>query len=122
MSFLSVFKNIGRVFAIAAPVAESVLSIVDPPLAALFAPVVNSIVRIEASIPQDGAGPAKAPLVLQDFETNVLSFMRDILAGQGKQITYDVGKLQTAINSQVAAFNAFADLKKSFVISDLPKV
>lgn len=121
MSFISVIKKIGSVALgiehIAEPVVETLFP-VSKPIFDIFDKVSNTIVTVEANMP-GVSGPDKSQAVISDFEAG-LALTQQILALEGKQLTYDKAALQTAINAQVAAYNAFAAVKTSFKVTTLP--
>ena len=69
--------------------------------------------------PVSGQGQLKSDMVTNDFASG-LELTQQILALEGKQLTYDAAQLQIAINSQVAAYNAMAALKASFKVIPIP--
>ncbi len=125
MSFLSIFKNIGKgllaVEKVAAPIAEGLLPAYAPLIMSidhLFGTTQAAIVTAEQNNPLQN-GQLKLDAVTNDFNA-ALSELQSILAVTGKQLTYDGNGLTTAINAQVAAYNAFAALKSTFKIADAP--
>lgn len=90
---------------------------VSKPLFDIFDRLQTAITTVEASSPlQDGT--VKSGAVVTDFEAG-LSVTQAILAVDGKKLVYDDAALQSAINAQVAAYNAFATLKASFKVVSL---
>lgn len=126
MSFLSVFTKIGKVLItaehVAAPIAEGVLPAYAPLIASidsLFGKTQAAIITAEQNNPVDANGRIKLDAVTNDFNA-ALAELQSILAVTGKQLTYDGNALNDAVNKQVAAYNAFAAVKASFKIADLP--
>ena len=127
MSFISILKTIGKTILgvehLAAPIAE----VAFPQFAGAIAEVdsltsrlQSAIVTVEANSPVGTAGTLKSDVVTQDFNA-AIGLAQSIAGFAGKQISYDASALQTAINSQVAAYNALAALKASFKVVDVPK-
>lgn len=127
MSFLSVFKTIGKGLLAAEHVAAPLASTIFPQFApiigkidGLFGTTQAAIITAEANNPLDGQGGLKLTAVTNDFNA-ALAEMQSILAITGKQLTYDAAALDAAVSAQVAAYNAFAKVKASFKIADLSK-
>lgn len=122
MSFLSILKTIGTDALKIEPIAAAAVSLVNPALANLMngisGKIQSAVTNAELTITQAKSGGVKADAVVADFESG-LSIAQEVLAAEGKAITYDPSALQTAINNQVAAFNAAAALKASFKIVPL---
>jgi len=122
MSFLSILKTIGTDALKIEPIAAAAVSLVNPALANLMngisGKIQGAVTNAELTITQAKSGGIKADAVVADFESG-LSIAQEVLAAEGKAITYDPVALQTAINNQVAAFNAAATLKASFKIVPL---
>lgn len=119
-SFTSILKRIGEVALgierVTAPIAEIALPQFAPIIArvdATFQRLQNAVATVEANNPLDGQGNLKAQAVTTDFEAG-LAFTQYVLALEGKQLVYDPSALQLAINTQVAAYNAMAQVKASF--------
>ena len=122
MSFLSILRKIGSTVIgaerVVAPIAEDLLPAYSGTIAALdgiFQRLQAAIATAETTLPQDGQGSVKLPAVIADFDAG-LELTQSILAAEGKKLTYDPVQLKAAIDSQVAAFNAMADVKASFKI------
>jgi hypothetical protein len=122
MSFVSILKKIVGVATgieqIAVPVAETVLPQFAPLIAeadGIFKRLQTTVATVEASNPAAGQGQIKAAAVTADFQSG-LALVQQVLALEGKTLTYDDTALQTAINSQVAAYNAMAQIQASFKI------
>jgi hypothetical protein len=122
MSFVSILKRIGAVATgieqIAVPAAEAALPQFAPLIAeadGIFKRLQTTVATVEASNPADGQGQLKAQAVTTDFQAS-LELVQQVLALEGKTLTYDDTSLQTAINSQVAAYNAMAQIQASFKI------
>lgn len=120
-SFLSIFKKVGSIALgfehIAAPIASVMFPEFSPIITGmdrLFVDLQGNIVANENRSPV-GGGPAKAAATAQSF-VDGLSVVQDILAAEGKTLTFDQGKLQQVITAQVAAFNAMSEVKASFKI------
>lgn len=131
MSFLSILKKVGSVALGIEHLAAPIVSALVPGSAGVFAVVDSITARVQNSIttqeflsPTTGSGPQRAAAVVQDFE-NLLNLSDDviapILAARGEVLSYDHAALQTAIDAQVAAYNAFAALKASIKIVPLVK-
>jgi hypothetical protein len=125
MSFISILKKIGSVTIgaehIVAPVIEAAVPAISGPVAALdgiFQRLQATIATVEANNPTDGQGGIKAQAVTADFQSG-LDLTQQILALKGEKLTYDASALQSAIDAQTAAFNAFAKLKASFKVDKL---
>lgn len=127
MSFVSILKSIGTVLFgiehVAAPIAEALLPAAAPVIAevdSIFARLQTAITTVEAQSPVGTSGTVKSDVVTQDFNAS-LGVAQSVLAMAGKQLSYDTAALQTAINAQVAAYNAMAAVKASFKVIDVPK-
>lgn len=127
MSFISILKTIGSVFLgiehVAAPIAEALIPAAAPVIAeidSIFSRLQSAITTVEAQSPVGTAGAVKSDVVTQDFNAS-LGVAQSVLAMAGKQLSYDTAALQTAINAQVAAYNAMAAVKASFKVIDVPK-
>ena len=127
VSFISIFQKIAKGLVAAEHVAAPVASIIFPQFAPIigsidhvFGTVQASIVTAEANNPVDGQGQLKLDAVVTDFNA-AMADMQSFAAVAGKQFTYDGKALQDAISAQTQAYNAFAALKKSFKLADLPK-
>ena len=125
MSFISILKKIGEVAIGAehfvAPIIETAYPALSGPVAALdgiFQRLQATVSTIEANNPADGQGKAKAPAAVADFNAG-LEFAQQVLALEGKKLTYDPAKLDAAIAATVASFNSYADLKSTFKIEAL---
>lgn len=122
MSFLTILKTIGKDALQIAPIAGAAVSLVNPVIGNLIMGISGklqtAIVSAEATVTQANSGGIKADAVVADFESG-LSIAQEVLAAEGKAITYDPAALQTAINNYVAAYNATAALKSSFKIVGL---
>jgi len=127
VSFLSILKNVGTVALgiehIAAPIISAtvpgagiILSRVD----SIVSLVQSGIQRQEITNPATASGPDKALAVANDFEAG-LAITNEVMATQGKTMVYDKVALKTAIDAQVAAYNAMAAVKASMRMVDLPK-
>lgn len=125
MSFLGALKSIGHAIAGIEPTAVTILKLfpVTAPAAGLidglFHTIQGAVVTAEAQSPV-GGGQIKSQAVIADFQAG-LQVTQSVLALEHKTLTYDADKLQAVINAQVAALNAFAELKASFKIEDAPK-
>ena len=123
MSFLSILKTIGKtalgIEEIAAPILKTLIPAAAPILD-IFSRLQVAITTAETNNPLDGQGVMKATAVVADFESG-LGVTQEILSLEGKHLTWDDSALQAAISAQVAAYNAFAALKASFNIEDVPK-
>lgn len=126
MSFISILKKIGTVALGIEHVAAPILSATIPGAAGIFTIVDGFVSRIQSTIqtvevnnPITAQGQAKAGAVIADFESG-LELANAALALDKKVFVYDKVALQTAIDSQVAAFNAFAVLKASVHVVPLP--
>lgn len=125
MSFLSALKTIGKTLIGIEPTAVTILKLFPPTAGAaslidsLYHTIQDGIVRAEVASPV-GGGKVKQDAVVTDVES-ALSVTQSALALAGKGLQYDDAKLRTAIDSQVAAINAFANFKDSWKIVDLPK-
>ena len=91
------------------PLLQPVVSMFSPAAGAMMQTVQKSVILAEQTYTDAKAGQLKSAMVVQDFQ-NALAMAS---AFSGKQITYDAAKLQAAIDSQTASFNAFAELKNS---------
>ena len=127
MSFLSIFKAIGKGLLIGekivVPLAETAFPAFAPLISkidSLFGVTQAAIITAEQNNPLDGQGGLKLTAVTNDFNA-ALAELQSILAVTGKQITYDGGALNDAVAAQVAAYNAFAKVKGSFKVADAPK-
>lgn len=127
MSFWSVLKKVGTVAANVEHVAAPIASVLFPQ----FAPVIGqldgwvarihtNILTLEQNNPVDGQGKLKQGAVIADFEAG-LDMYQTIAAARGKMLTYDKGKLESAISHFAQGYNDLADVKKSFKEVDLPK-
>lgn len=124
MSFLGTITNIGKTLLQVAsnPLVESGISMWNPAVGVIWKRVASSIVNIEAAhaaAGKTGTGADKLAFVTTDFEESI-SVTQEILRSQGKSFTYDTGALKEAIDAQVMAYNAFARVKASFKITDVP--
>jgi hypothetical protein len=126
-SFLSILKKIGTIALdvehVAAPIAETVFPQFAGPIQMVDTWIGRTQVAIqtvEAQNPADGQGASKATAVEQDFQAG-LALTQEILAAQGKTLTYDSAAFQKAVAAQVLAYNSFAEVKASMKIVDLPK-
>jgi hypothetical protein len=124
-SFFDVLKKIGSIAfgieKVAVPIASALDPAFAPALSALDAFVTkihNSVVTVEASAPSTASSSDKQNAVINDFESG-LAFAQQILALEGKSLTYDPAALNTAINSIVAGYNSLAAVKQSFKIVPL---
>lgn len=103
------------------PGAVGLVTAVNPAFGAIYSRIVNAVVTVEAKYAAAGiekAGPAKSIDVLADFNSG-LAMTQEILATQGKQLTYDGASLDTAIKTQADALSAIGKLHSSFKIVDL---
>lgn len=85
--------------------------------------VMASVTSIEARHMGDGqenTGQEKLALAIADFEDYVEAH-NALLEPSGKMLQADTEKIKKAVELQVAAFNAFADLKESLKLVDIPK-
>lgn len=117
MSFISILKKVGSVVLGVEKVAEPVVESLFPastPLFDIFDRLQTAITTVEAANPLQ-SGTVKSGIVVSDFEAG-LTVTQAILAADGKKLVYDDGALQSAINAQVAAYNAYATLKASFKV------
>jgi hypothetical protein len=96
------------------PGAAPILGAID----SIFQRVLGTIVTVEMQSPA-GGGPDKMAASVGAFNDG-LEMTQSILALEKKRLTYDQAKLQEAITAQVAAFNAFAQVKASFKVESLP--
>ena len=74
--------------------------------------VQSSIQKQEITNPT-GGGATKSAAVHLDLSQYV-SFMQEILSANGLSVSYDANLLQSAIDSQVAAYNSLAAFQASF--------
>jgi crotonobetainyl-CoA:carnitine CoA-transferase CaiB-like acyl-CoA transferase len=122
MGFTSILKKVGSVLLgiehVAEPIVESLFP-ASTPLFGVFDRLSQAITTVEASITTPGSGPQKSAAVVADFNAG-LQLTQSILALEGKALYYDPAALQTAIDAQVAAFNAFAAVKTSFKVVAQP--
>ena len=117
MSFISILKTIGGAIVGVEKIAEPIVETLFPattPLFGIFDRLQTAITTVEQSL-VGATGPVKSAAVVSDFEAG-LALTQQILAVSGQQLSYDDAALQTAINSQVAAYNAFAALKTTFKV------
>jgi hypothetical protein len=117
MSFISILKTVGSTLLGIEHVAEPIVETLFPassPIFAIFDKVQTAITTVEQGMPA-ATGAAKAQAVVNDFEAG-LALTQQILAVDGKTLSYDTTALQTAIDAQVAAYNAFAAVKASFKV------
>ena len=126
MSFISILTKVGQVALgierAAAPMIETFLPASTPIIAAvdgIVGRIQGSITTVEANNPMDGQGQIKSAAVVTDFQDGI-AIAQEVLAMEGKSLTYDSAALTTAITAQVAAYNAFATLKASIKIVALP--
>lgn len=119
MSFLSILKTVGMDALKIEPLVAAGVSFFNPALGNLMngisGKIQSAVTNAELMITQAKSGGIKSDAVIADFESG-LSIAQEILAAEGKAITYDPAALQAAINNQVSAFNAAATLKASFKI------
>lgn len=127
MSFISILRRIGTVALgiehIASPLVGALVPGAGPAMVVLdsiFAHVQTAIVTVEANNPVTAAGPQKADAVVADFQAG-LDVTNQVLALEGKTLTYDGALLQKAIADQVSAYNGFAAVKASFKVVPLVK-
>ena len=124
-SFITILKKVGSVLLgvehLAAPIAE----IAFPQFAGAIAEVdsltgrlQNAITTVEANSPVGTDGSLKSAAVIADFNA-AIGLAQSVAGFAGKQISYDAGALQAAINAQVNAYNAAAALKASFHMVDI---
>lgn len=122
-SFVTILKRVATVlvgFERVAPIAEGLFPVYAPEIAMLdgiFGWLQTIIMTQEQNNPASQQGPAKSAGAQQSFADSI-AVIQDVLAGQGKLMTYDGGALQKAIDAQVAAYNAMASVKASFKIVD----
>jgi len=117
MSFISILKKVGSAVLGIEHVAEPVIETLFPsskPLFDVFDRLQTAITTVESANPLQN-GQLKSQTVVSDFEAG-LSVTQAILSADGKKLVYDDAALQSAINAQVAAYNAFAALKASFKV------
>lgn len=125
-SFLSILKGIGHVFLgvehVAAPIAEAIFPQFAVPIAAFDKFVTDTHTAIAVGEMQSpvGGGAQKSQLAIDAFDAS-LATIQEVLASQGKIMQYDPAKLQAAINTAVANFQSWSDLKATFKIVDTPK-
>lgn len=126
MTFLSIFKALGKGLLVGEKIAVPLAEVAFPQFAPILGKIDNlfgvtqaSIVTAEQNNPLDGQGGLKLTAVTNDFNA-ALAELQSILAITGKQLTYDGGALNDAVTAQVAAYNAFAKVKASFKIADAP--
>ena len=117
MNFLGIFKNVVKDTGLAAPYVAFGVGFFNPPMAAVITRIGTAMVQVEAQIPDNNQGATKAALVTQDFAAS-MSLTSSLLAQSGKTMTWDAGKLKTAIDAQTASFNAYAALASSIKIAD----
>jgi hypothetical protein len=127
VSFISILKQVGTVALgvehLAAPIIAATVpgaGVVVSRLDNIFSRLQSTIQTVELTNPISAAGPAKAAAVATDFKAS-LALTQEVLALQGKSLTWDDTTLNEAISAQVAAFNAFAKVKASLQMVDLPK-
>lgn len=119
-SFLGAFRKMLGAGAGVGQLAAPYVSLFNPAAGAIVASVSRAIIRAESEYSEPKSGPLKQAAVIADFKAG-LDVAKDILAAQGKTITYDNGALEDAIKAQVMAFNAFNALKASVKIVDAKK-
>lgn len=126
MSFLSIFKAIGKGLVVTEHVAAPIVSTAFPQFApwinkidTLFGTTQAAIIQVEQNNPA-GEGQLKQAQTVDAFEAG-LAEMQSILALSNKHLEYDDGKLKEAINAQVDAYNKFAAVKASFKVVEGPK-
>ena len=121
-SFLRGFKKVGE-FATNPMVGGLVAGFVPgaAPALTIAQKVMGAITAVEARHADTGrevTGPEKLAMVMGDFEDG-LEATNALLEASHKRLAADPDKLKKAIDLQVAAFNAFADLKDSLKLVDL---
>ncbi len=118
-NFLGIFKTVVKDVGLAAQYGSFGISAFNPVLGTIVSKVGTAMVQVEAQIPEDAQGATKAQVVTQDFEAS-MQLTQSLLAQAGKTMTWDSGKLKTAIDAQSKSFNAYADLASSVKIVDTP--
>ena len=122
MSFISILQKVGGILLgvehVAAPIAEVVFPQFAGAVAevdSLTARLQSAITTVEANAPVGTAGQLKSDAVTNDFNA-AIGLVQSIMGFSGKAVSYDAAALQTAINAQVAAYNAMAALKTSIKV------
>lgn len=120
MSFISIIKTIVGVEHAITPILSVIPGVgsIATGIDAIAQRLIGGIATAEANNPADGQGGIKAAAVVSDFQAG-LELTQSVLAIEHKKLEYDAAMLQTAINAQVAAFNAMAALKASFRVTSL---
>lgn len=117
--FHALWGGVGKITKIANdPFVASLIALA--PGGGLANQIIHATVKIEATVTSPGFGDLKAQMFADDFDAS-LSVTQEVLAMQGKVMTYDKAQLDKARDSFVAGFNAIAAVKASFQIVELPK-
>jgi hypothetical protein len=126
MSFISILKQVGVVAAVIEHAAAPIITAAVPGTGIVVGQLDQLVTRVQTSIqaaeianPAAAAGAQKSASVASDFEAS-FNLANSFLALEGKTLTYDKDLLTTAINTQVAAYNALAAVRTSVKVVPLP--
>jgi len=111
MSFLHLLDRILGAADLAAP-------FIYPPAAGIVSTIHTAVIKAEANYPGSGRGAEKLPAATAGFMNN-MELLSGIFTAKGYKVTVDQGKLQAALNAQVAAFNAIQELQNNITIEKI---
>ena len=119
MSFLSVFKTIGKDLLAADMFAAPIVSMFNPVAGSAMNLIGQLVTKAEATYTGEKQGTTKRQVVIDEF-TAIWPLVQELLKTEGFSLSFDTGQIGTLIDATVAQMNALAVLHDTLKLTKIP--